>query len=636
MATPALAQSVDTVRTTLPEVVVEAESIVARAASATQPTSILGRDAIEASHARDASDVVAMAPGAFIRQYGGAGGLRTLSLRGTSSQQSVVLIDGIRYQSTAVGSVDLGSIPSAALRRVEVVRGGDAARHGAGALGGAVNLVTEPAFDGPASIGVRGDVGSFGEVSTTLSGASGTHTSALNGSITITRADGDYPFRYTEYGEQATVRRENSDLASLSARAGWSQQLGDVRLGLSAIGFSTERGVPGAIVQGHREQLNARMTERELFTTLRTSISESEWQGMLAASGRVNRLHYRDPDARQAGGDGIDSRYDRVETALIARARRAIGATALIEATGELAYARLAGTNLDPAVAGSVERWQWGASTSASWSIEGIVGETDVTLDAALRADGFSDVPAAASPSLGIVVRPEGGALRLRAHAALNYRVPSFLEEYYLNVGNTDLRPERSRSIDAGATYEVTPSFVVEAGAFVIDTRDQIISVPKSPLVWSAQNVARTLSRGVELSATGTLLEGMLALNLAYTRMRAEDRTAGPGYGTLLVYSPEELIHALVEARPGVFMLGVTWQYASHRHTLPTNAPEAALSRFGVVGAHAGARGKVAGLRIEARMEALNLLDAQYQVVRNYPMPGRAFRLGIEVAYAAR
>lgn len=621
----------------LSTVIVRAESIVSRAAAAAQPTSIVSRETIEAAHSRDAADVVALVPGAFIRRYGGLGGLRTLSLRGTSAQQTVVLLDGLRYQSAAAGAVDLGSIPSSVLRRVEVVRGGDAARYGANALGGAVNLVTDPVGGVGTTAIARLDAGSFGERGATLAASASAGAHALNGSLTITRFDGDYPFPYREYGEQSIVRRENADLASTFARAAWSYNVDDeLRVGASGIGFDTERGVPGAIVQGHREQLRARLAERELFTTLRASLSRRDLQGTVALSGRVNRLDYRDPDASLNGPSGIDNRYDRIESALLLRASHAVGSDGLVEASAELSYARLRGNNLDPSVGASVERLQWGVQTAASWSLDSLVPRSDLSLDAALRLDGFSDVPSSVSPSLGIVVRPGRGALRLRAHGSLNYRVPTFTEQYYLNYGNTDLRPERSASADLGATCELFGTMLAEAGVFVIDTRDQIISVPRSPVVWSAMNVARTLSRGVEMSLSGTALDGLIALNLSYTRMRAEERTAGETEGRLLVYSPEELSSVLLEVRLGAFAAGLIAQHTSHRHTLPSNAPEAVLPRYAVLGAHVRAHASIGALRLEARAEISNALDEAYEVVRNYPMPGRGFRVGVEVGYEAR
>lgn len=620
----------------LPAVVVEAENIVTSAAAQAHPTSVLTRATIAASQARDAADVVALAPGAFVRQYGGQGGMRTLSLRGTSSQQTLVLVDGVRYQSSAVGAVDLGGMPSSALQRVEVLRGGDASRFGANALGGVVNLVTDRPRTEGSDFTFSTAVGSFGELDAAASASASVGANSFDASIAATRADGTYPFAYREYGEQAFVHRENADYTRVFTRASWMHR-SDSGMGVGAtlIGFDTDRGVPGAIVQGQHEQRNARMAEREVFGIVRSTLSTSHWKAFAAFTMRANRLEYRDPDERSMGAAGIDSRYDRNEYALIVRAIRPVDDNGVFEAAAEISHARLDGNNLDPDANGSVERLQWGATLATNWAFEKTAASSSLALDASIRVDGYSDLATAISPTAGIVFRPFDAPLRLRARGALNYRVPSFTEQYYLNYGNTDLRPEHSRSLDVGATFIVDDALVFEAGGFIIDTRDQIIAVPRSPLVWSAKNVARTLSRGIELAASGTAFDGHVAVNISYTRMRAEDRT-GATQGNVLVYTPEEFSSALVEWRPDVFAVGATWQHASHRHTLPSNAIEAVLPHYDVVNAHVAARGVVAGLRCSARIEVFNLIDAQYQVVRNYPMPGRSFRLGLEVAYENR
>ena len=645
MSSVALAQPPDSAEVTrgdsarvvpLREVVVQGESIVMRAAAASQPTSILSRATIESAQARDASDVIALAPGAFIRQYGGIGGLRTLSLRGASAQQSVILIDGVRYQSSAVGAVDLGSIPASALYRVEVVRGGDAARYGANALGGVVNLITTPSLRTGTSASARVDAGSFGERVATLAASTATpHGGALDASLTYTGSEGNYPFTYREYGQQQIVRRSNADLESLFGRLSWAHPLTpNARISASLLGSSSSRGVPGAIVQGHREQEHARLDERELFGVARAQLGIDGWQTSTALSGRVNHLAYVDPDARYNGPLGVDNAYDRFELALAARAQRAIGDDALFEASAELGHARLRGDNLDPGAGSVVDRLQWSVSAATHALVEDVVGLGSVAGDVALRADGFSDLPGAVSPSLGIVVRPLDGPLRIRSHLALGYRAPSFTEQYYLNYGNAELRPERSMSIDVGVTVELAHALMLEGTFFSIDTRDQIIAVPRSPLVWSAQNIARTVARGLELGASGTALDGLIAINASYTRMRAEDRTAGPTHGRLLLYSPEETASMLLEWRPRPFAIGIVAQSVSHRHTLPSNDPAAALPRYSTLGAHISARASWRTLMFVGRVEGFNLFDTQYQVVRNYPMPGREFRIGLEVSVA--
>ncbi len=616
-----------------PEITVEEESIVTGASRGTQPIALISRERIEAANPDDLSDVIAFAPGVFIRQYGGLGGLRTVSLRGTSSQQTTLLIDGVRYQSSANGALDLSNIPAAAVERVEVSRGGNAARFGANALGGAINVVTGLPDERGFALGARAESGSFGEWNAGIDATGGNGSSSWEGMLNAAGAAGDYPFAYSEFGTTYDTRRTNADFRNLFGRASWRMQGEGFGVSAAAQGFTTERGTPGPVVQGSREQARARLDEREIFLTARLARSESDWQGSLVATGRLNGLDYRDPDARSAGPEGISSSYDRREAGLLATVRMPVGETGLVEGIGEIGFAGLRGNNLDPGAGGSVERIQGSAGITASRMFDSVAGSSQLLLDAALRFDGFSDIAPALSPSLGISWRVGETPLRLRAHGALSYRAPSFSEQYYLNYGNLDLRPERSRSVDLGATFELTPEFAAEAGAFLIDTRDLIVSVPKSPISWSALNIGRALSRGIELSAYGSLFERALDLRASYTLMRAVDMGGGETDGEDLLYAPRELFNGVWNWRFGRWSLGGSVEYVSHRFTLPLNDPGTSLPHYIVVGLSAGTRFELGGVVCRAGVEASNIFDARYQVIRNYPMPGRSFRGGIELRY---
>lgn len=637
------AQEADTLRVdsvpsryTSRPVVVDAQSLLQRAAESPRSTTLISRSEIVAANAFDASDVVAFAPGVFVKQYGGLGGLRSVSLRGTSSQQAVILIDGVRYQSSAAGEIDLSTIPADALEQVEVIRGGDAAFYGANALGGVINLVTQPSAGQGLRAELRSGLGSFGERNVALAVSDSRGSQSWSAHLSSVATDGDYPFPYNEFGSTTTIRRENADFSNLSGGAEWSyRSQSGWRGSVGAQAFTSDRGAPGAIVQGNREDLHARLLERDLFSVAQLSYSTSEWSLLSALSGRLNGLRYRDPDARTFGAEGIDNRYDRSELALTLRARRTIGASGIIEASGEAGYARLEGSNLDPSVGSSVTRTQVGGALTSSWSIVGLPYGSELSLEAGFRGETFSGIGTSFSPSLGLQLRIASTPLRLRAHGAGNYRVPSFTEQYYLNYGNADLRPEHSASFDAGVTYQLGESFLLEASGFLIDTHDQIVSVPRSPVSWSAMNVGRVLSRGIEIGANGSLVQGLLELRLSYTRMRAEDRTSGGDYGLLLPYAPEELFSALAQIHLGSYAFGPTCEYVSHRYALPSNLPESLLPHYLTVGAGISGRWPLGMLDLTARAEGSNLFDAQYQVVRNYPMPGRSLRISLELRYVA-
>lgn len=619
-------------------IIVTAQRLIPRIAEGTHPTAIITRERIGESGARDLADAVAFAPGVFVKRYGGLGGLRTVSLRGTAPQQTTLMINGVRYRSSAESGFDFGNIPAEALHSVEVVRGGDAVLFGANSVGGGINVVTGVRSTDGLRLRTTLAGGSFGERSIGLGATGGSErdetTVVWDGSLHRTESQGDYPFTFNEFGVTQTISRANGDFTNTFARAAVSLRLNSGwRFGATAQGYDTERGVPGAVVQGNRERLRARLDEQDLFLVGQAERSLAEWNLSFAASGRTNILRYRDPDARLTGRDGIDNRFDRTEGSAIGTAMWIPDDVTLVRTILELEYAGLTGDNLDPSAGEGVTRMRYGAATGGSRTFrEGFFGK-ELKLEAGARLDLFSDIDPQFAPSLGFVWRPFVEPLRLRMHSALNYRTPSFSEQYYLNFGNTNLRAERSRSVSAGLTWEATPSVAIESGVFAIDTRDQIVAIPRSPVSWSAQNVGHVLSRGIEFAIVGSFFDGLLSGQTSYTRMRAEDRTDGVTNGHLIPYAPEELFNGILALRRWGIGLSGSWEYVSYRHTLAYNTPESALPHYLIVNAGLSATRTLGAFELTGRIEAANIFDEEYQVVRNYPMPGRSLRFELSVGY---
>src|SRR5437899_2309374 len=94
-----------------------------------------------AGEVRSVAELLGTSPGVSLHALGGPGQATTLSLRGASADQSLVLLDGIPLQGPGGGSVDLATLPATLLDRIVVSRGVLGAQFGAGALGGGVELV---------------------------------------------------------------------------------------------------------------------------------------------------------------------------------------------------------------------------------------------------------------------------------------------------------------------------------------------------------------------------------------------------------------------------------------------------------------------------------------------------------------
>ena len=121
-------------------------------ASADRPVSqsrmtVIHRKEIARSNYQSAGEVLEHIPGVEIRNSGGIGGAKTISIRGSQSNQVLVLLDGVPLNDQLGGDADLSAIPAHIIEKIEVHKGGSSPQFGGGAIGGAVNIITRKDFD---------------------------------------------------------------------------------------------------------------------------------------------------------------------------------------------------------------------------------------------------------------------------------------------------------------------------------------------------------------------------------------------------------------------------------------------------------------------------------------------------------
>ena len=109
---------------------------------ATLPVTIIGRDQIEQSLARDIAQLLRFEAGLDIGRNGGPGQTTSLFLRGTESNHTLVLVDGVRINSGTIGGTALQNINPDIIERIEIVKGSRSALYGTDAIGGVINIIT--------------------------------------------------------------------------------------------------------------------------------------------------------------------------------------------------------------------------------------------------------------------------------------------------------------------------------------------------------------------------------------------------------------------------------------------------------------------------------------------------------------
>ncbi|MCX8055711.1 MAG: TonB-dependent receptor plug domain-containing protein, partial [Ignavibacteria bacterium] len=256
---------------------------------------ILTRSDIKRSNYFQISEVLSKSPGIFIKNYGGLGGLKTVTLRGTNSMQTVIAFDGIPLNSIQNGSFNLTGIPLSIIDKVEVTRGGASSSFGSNSIAGAINFVPKIADNNEFELCVKHT--SFAE--TQLMSSYNFKTSSIKNSISIdwTNSSGDYPFEFLQFGENKTVRRTNNSYKNLTFSYSNEYLNNNNNFRNTIIYENSKRGAPGAVLQGRIESNKANLSEQKVFAKSSYDYVYSEYFLIgLDVAYRYSYMHFIDPE----------------------------------------------------------------------------------------------------------------------------------------------------------------------------------------------------------------------------------------------------------------------------------------------------------------------------------------------------
>jgi vitamin B12 transporter len=569
---------------------------------------------------RSVAEMLLLAPGVSIHALGGPGQAATLSLRGASADQSVVLLDGIPLQGPGGGAVDLSSLPATLLERMVVSRGVLGAQFGAGALGGAVELIPRSARSSWTG-GAEAAGGSFGTARLAVDGAipvgSGGAVLALQGD----RTSGNF-----SYARQLTPEitgapyygftRENADSTRGSALARLSQDLGsDLGVDLLLQGSAGMRGLPGP---SSSPTPRSRELDQGALGGVRVRGTSGDLGWSLRASGRLDRIELR---GVRAFGDCEDATPDCPRQDQRSTNGRAEGELTLPFFASALRVLLAAGGE-----------WVHGAETgSHQRNVLAAALSDDLALPAGfeahpgVRVDKLGDF-AGLSPALTLRWRPDPDSpISARAGWGLSFRAPTF-SEMYLAIGgvapNPELQPERAWSVDAGLEWQVG-ALTLSSTAFWSSYRELILYQLFPPARVKPFNVGEARIAGIELQAIVPLPQRFLA-TISYSFLDAVNRADGHK----LAYRPPHRILGRLARRgdrlEGYGELGFT-------SAIPRNAFDTAYVGSQLL-LNAGVGVRAAG-PLWLDLEVRNLLDDRtYEDLFQYPLPG----LSIAVIARAR
>ena len=629
-------------------VVVSATRSEAPSAQVAASVTVLDAEEIERRQTPLVADLLRTVPGAAVVRNGGVGNVTSLFMRGGESNYTKVLLDGIPLNEPG-GVYNFSNVTSEHLERIEIVRGAQSALFGSDAMSGVIQMFTRRAAPGPPTGTARIDGGSYG----TIHGSAG--VSGLAGPL-------DYAVHAAQF--HTDNREPNNAFTNTTLSGSAGVELGRrSSLRFLARGEFGRSGVPGATAFG-RPDLDASFKRRDgvAGATFTQRLSRRFTQRItyaLAVTRQDSTNRIVDPPYTPRFEDHVgvfefsDFTYDRntaldrhhgayqADVQLFSGARAGTHlATAAVEWDGERATLldRLAGTTTH------ASRDNFGTT------LQHQVLWPQVFVTAGLRVERNDSFGVSAVPrgSIAWIARSGGrglaGTTKLRASAGRGIKEPTVLQSFSNApsfLGNPDLEPERSRSLDAGIEQRLWRDRAKVELTWFDNRYRNIIStqtVSLSPFISQYFNIGLTRARGAELTVEATP-PGGLRIRGGYTRLisRVVDSTS-PGNtvfsaGQWLFRRPRHSGFMQVGAGRGRFtadLIGtftgrvVDSDFAALQPPITSNDARATWDFRASYGLSRRAR-------VIAAVD--NLTEAEYMEPLGFRAPGRAVRAGLQAGF---
>lgn len=628
------------------EVVEKARPSVTRAGT---PLQVLDRAGIDRLGVQDLSEAVKRFSGVTVQDYGGIGGLKTVSVRSLGAKHTAVSYDGVTITDAQSGQVDISrfSLDNVEMVSLSIGQSDDifqTARVYASA--GALTIQTgKPVFNEKsfnAYLKIKG--GSFGLFNPILhydQKLGKRWTTSLHGDFV--RADGQYPYTLINGDLETRDKRKNSDIRSYHLEGNLFGDLGKGgELSFKAYYFDSERGLPGSI-NLYNTNTSERLWDNNFFVQAGYKNALNE-KLTLRALAKYNYAftRYLDINDKYAAGRQMDLNTQNEyygSAGLLYSPLKNFSATFTTDLTrSSLENNFVKGPNPKRMASLSVLAVQYKDSRfTATGSLLGTY-ITDQVEQGEKPADKKRLSPAA---SLSWRPFPES-TLRIRASYKDIFRVPTFTDLYYLRMGNTGLKPEETSQYNLGLTWSLTCGdwlrhLSLSADGYYNTVKDKIVALP-TMYIWRMLNMGEVHIKGadVNLSAQFPLpLHMDLLLASTYSYQYAVDVTdpEAKNYKDQIPYTPRHSGTVSVSLENPWVNISYILTAVGDRYALPQNIDRNRIDSYieQTVSVNKEFRFRRFGLRLQG--EILNLANVNYDVIHYYPMPGRSWRLSACVSY---
>lgn len=621
------------------------------------PTQIISEEEFKNQNVGNVADVAKHFAGVMVKDYGGIGGLKTISVRGLGAAHTGVSYDGLMVSDIQSGQIDLSqfsleNVSSVSLDNGQPMNLLQSARMFA--MSSVLSLRTKLSdYDSSHAFSGHGKfkAGSFGLLNPSfLVQKYFTSRFALTLSADGVKSNGKYPFEINinPYGKTIVKNdRYNTDVTSLKSELNAIYNFtSSESFSFKANQYYCERGLPGSVIFYNYNDASARILDRNYFSQIHyENRNSSVWQYLASAKWTNMNMRYSEVDNNYSSLPDHMRRekYRQNEYYLSGALQYRPVANLTLAAATDWWYNNLfSATNLSYKKDTKPTRQTALANVSAKYVAERftfggnlLFTATHETADSTFAAPDRRRL----SPTLFASWQAlDDGSLLLRAFYKNIFRTPTFTEVYYHDMGYKYLLPEKTRQFNLGLTYNsqkvpFVDDFSCTLDAYYNRITDKITIIYGMPFS-TVRNIGVVKIRGcdVALFASKKVSDGnKFDFTVKYTFQKAQNYENDPStYGDIIPYTPIHSGSASLTYSRKKFDLGYNLLYASRRYSGQNSDPKNRLQPYAdqsIFGRYNHNK------KLSLMAEMLNFANDNYAIVQYYPMPGRNYRFSVNYKF---
>ena len=620
------------------------------------PAQTLKEEELQRLNSLSVADAIRYFSGVQLKDYGGVGGLKTVNIRSMGTNHSAVFYDGIQLGNAQNGQVDLGRFSLDDVEEISLYNGQKSdifqSAKDFGASGTIYITTRRPRFQDGRNANFKATVktGSFGLLNPSIRSEykiSDAVSASFSGEWV--NATGKYKFRYRRrntLGEivyDTTAVRHNGDINATRLEAALHGTLDEGRWTVRAYSYNSERGIPGAIVNNVFRNGERLWDTNSFIQGTFTNRWTKRFRTLLNAKYAADYTHYENQDAKliqtkntyrqkelYASCANLYNILDNWEVSLAYDFQwNTLDATFYMptESDGTFPY-----PTRYTQMAALATAFEWGRFKGQASVLGYFVHETVKRFEA--RPD-----KAVATPAFFLSYKPfKRSDLSARAFYKRMFRMPTFNDLYYTDMGNAFLKPEYAEQFNIGLKYvknfrNMPALRTIDASidAYYNHITDKIIAYPKGQQFrWTMLNLGEVDIKGVDAALSTAWVFGKVeaTARLQYTYQEAIDVTdpADTYYCDQIPYIPWHSGSAVLALFYKGWGLNYSFIYTGERYNQQENIPRNHTQPWYTSDLSVQKSFAISGRTLKLTAEVNNLLGQDYDVVLNYPMPKTNFR----------